>query len=233
MKFRIQPVSWLFAGLGVLGLILQRPEMMVLGFGGFAVMVLAGGFKLASQNRNSNPLDQVKNENRSRLMPLVKLNGEINEIIESNKDNGLVRVMGTEAQQECNNLMEQSIKLLNTRDQLKNAVNGSVNVEDTITRLRANVESATTQPEREMLESGIQAHESQLAQIEMAREAIDGIDANLSQAVALLSELRTRLALAATSGSEGEQETMRETLSQLHALTNSFDEAEQVFGVKS
>ncbi len=223
----------MFVGLGFMGLILQRPEMMVLGFGGFVVMILAGSFKLSSQSRNSHPLDQVKNENRSRLMPLVKLGREINEIIEINKDNGLVRVMGKEAQEECDNLMEQSIKLLNTRDQLNSALNSSSNLEATITRLRANVELATTQPEREMLESGIQAHESQLEQVQRARVAIQGIDANLSQAVALLSELRTRLALAATSGSEGEQETMRETLSQLHALTNSFDEAEQVFGVKS
>lgn len=227
MRWLLNPVGLMFLVVAGIGAFINRPEAVALGVGGYLIMLAATAMRASAQVRNSQPADMVSNENRSRILPLARLAREVSEIANKYASNPVVKVIGPQAKSDAERIVEQSVRLLNLRDDLRNALTRQEQLERSMEELRSGIEE-TDGPQREMLAAAISAREQELKQIERAKEGLSTVDAHLAQAEAALSELRTRLQLAASGSAEIDTDNMRETIVNLEAISASIDEAEAI-----
>lgn len=228
MKRLLFPVGWLFLAVAAVSVAIGRPEGVFLGLGCFVIHAIADVVRSGRRQREGNPLDQVSNDDRARLAPVYRSKVEIDELVAKRADSGVVRAMGPDAQADAQRILDQSIRLLNIRAELRRARNSQSEADGVLEKIRRSLEEAVNPEEKDMLQSALDARMEQQKQIERAEEAMESIDANLVQASAALSELKTRLLLAGADASEFELDEMRSSIAQLEALSNTFDEAEQV-----
>lgn len=228
MKWLLNPVGLIFLAIAGVGAFINRPEAVALGIGGYLIVLAASAMRASAEIRRSQPVDMVSNENRSRILPLARLAREVSEIASKYESNPVIKVMGPQAKSDADRILEQSVRLLNLRDDLRKALASQQELERSIEQLRSSSESAQDGPQREMIEAAISAREEEQRQIERAKEGLKTVDAHLAQAEAALSELRTRLQLAAAGSAEVDADNMRETVTNLEAISASIDEAETI-----
>lgn len=228
MKWLLNPVGLVFLAVAGIGAFFGRAEAVALGIGGYIIMLAASAMRSSAEVRRTQPADMVSNENRSRILPLARLAREVSEIAAKYAENPVVKVMGPQAKSDADRILEQSVRLLNLRDDLRKALASQERLEQSIEQLRSSSEAATAVPQKEMLDAAISARETELRQIERAKEGLMTVDAHLVQAEAALSELRTRLQLAAAGSAEVDADNMRETITNLEAISASIDEAETI-----
>lgn len=215
----------------VLGVVLGRIDVLALGVVGW--VAVTAWLSIRSTNRGAAistfSLDSVRNENRTRLLPIKRLHDDIAKVVAENSDKPVVKVVGAEALVEARRVGEHAIRLLNLRDQVLSAVRGQ---EDAQRRLeQAEGQLAQTQgPEREALEVVAQAHRQEIEHYEGAESALKRIDAELRLAEAALAEAKARILVSASrdgSPVEGDSE-LADTIRRLKSLQQSFDEAESL-----
>lgn len=230
MKALLNPGTVLGAIVAITGALVGRWEAVLIGLGMAAVGLFVFATKRSAQLRSENPLDQVSNQNRSRILPIRRLAVEIEEIVDASPNDPIVQVIGNEAKADAQRVLASAVRVLQIRDSLRKSLSEQGVLDRQMAELRRQAEAAANAEEREMLRSALALREEQHAQLALAEEAIGTIDANLAQASAVLSELKTRLALSASGGADLDQDDMRETISRLHSLGASLDEAEQFLG---
>lgn len=186
----------------------NRVEIAALAFLGFLGSATFFALKGQQTSESRSPLDQVSNNNRARLRPVSTLKAEIDTLVSTNRKSSLLAAMGAEVQKEANAILTHCIDLLNLREKLQDVVNSSAALDA--------AEGAT---------HGAHA-ESIRETLSQARENIEKVDSYIDQAKTVLSEMRTRLAFAASEDQAGAEEGMREALLNSKALSATFDEAE-------
>lgn len=208
LKRLLNPVSLSMLAVALGAGAFNRVEIAALAFLGF--LGTATFFALKGQQTldSRSPLDQVSNNNRARLRPISTLKTEIDTFVSANRKSSLLAAMGGEVQKEANSILTHCVELLDLREKLQDVVNSS-----------AALDVAE--------DSAQDAHsESIRATLSQARENIEKVDSYLDQAKTVLSEMRTRLAFAASEDQAGAEEGMREALLNSKALSATFDEAE-------
>lgn len=213
------------------GVFFGRIDILALGVVGW-VAVAAWLSIRSSPNAAALPvlsLDSVRNENRTRLLPIKRLHDDIAKVVAEHSDKPVVKVVGAEALSEARRVGEHAIRLLNLRDQVLSAVRGE---EDARRRLElAEQQLAEAQgPEREAIEVAVQAHRQEIEHYEGAEAALQRIDAELRLAEAALAEAKARILVSASrDGSAVEGDTdLADTIRRLKSLQQSFDEAESL-----
>lgn len=193
------PIAFGAEGAILLGLVMGRYELSVLGLLGWIGFVAFQSMRATQAKQQSDPTTGLTNDARTRILPIRRLVAEIEKLVSSGGDSTAIQVIGTEARKEAQAILAKAALLASTRDDLEGAV--------------AHVSPGTTE--------GAQA-------IETAMKGIADIDGALGQMEAGLADLRARFALsiAQTVGGTQDQQSLEETLSRLKALGSSLDEAE-------
>ena len=199
------------------------------------IIVIVGVVAFTSMRRTQStrvPVagEDLDPESYTLLRPLRKLEGEIAQLVEGNKDSATVSVLGKEALDESRRLLEQASKSLSIRADLKRSLRGEYDAQKQIDDLKAKAASAATPQEKESLEAAIEARNLEVSHYGTIRQTVAQIEGGLRQAEASLAEMKARLAVSA-SGEKVEQASegdLRETIGRMKALSLSYDEAEQL-----
>jgi hypothetical protein len=204
--------------------------MLILAVVGWIGSIAVLSIKQTNTGRAADPLDSVRNEDRSRLAPVRKLQAEIEKVVADNSSNVAVKVIGAEALTESNRIVDQCVRMLNLRAELSRATAGKSEAERGIAALEAQKAAATSDQERATLDSALAARRLEADHYAGASGTLERIDAGLAQAQAALSEMKSRLAMAAAGGSSAEDHEgeLADTISRLKTLGASLDEAEQM-----
>lgn len=190
-----------------------------------------GAMKQTSTTRATDPTEEMDADSRALFVPIRRLSNEIEALVEKNGDTALMRTVGTEARDEARRIREQIAHALKIRGELKRALRGRSTAAQEAGDLEAKATEALSDVEREALTSAAEARRLELSHYGTVEQALARIDGGVRQAEAALSEIRARLAVAA-SGEKAAQadqsDDLRETVSRLKALSLSVDEAEQM-----
>ncbi|MFQ3587248.1 MAG: hypothetical protein SNJ74_03165 [Fimbriimonadaceae bacterium] len=194
------------------------------------MLAFAFSIKVARKAREADPLEAVHSENRARIAPIRNLMADIRALVDEHGRDPTIGVIGREAIADSKRVFEQCVRMLSARDSLLRASGSRVETDREIARLESLLASSSS-VERPSLEIALAARREERRHHERAGDAIVRIDAQMRQAEAVLSELKTRLSLAVSTAAapELEQESLAETLSRLKSLGDSLDEAVQVF----
>ena len=171
-------------------------------------------------------MEDLSNEERAQLGPLRKLRKEIARIVEARNEEVSVSVVGAEAIQEADHILEQCAKLVRLRRELKRGLFSQAESSRQIQSLQSDLQTAGDD-QRATLESALQARRQEEAHYSDAGDALQRINASLRQAEAALSEMKARLATSSASavGNEPSRE-LEDTIGRLKSLGASLDEAE-------
>lgn len=190
-----------------------------------------GSMRQTSTARATDPTEDMDADSRALFVPIRRLSNEIEGLVEKNGDTALMRTVGAEARDEAWRIREQIGHALVIRGELKKALRGRSTAAQEAGDLEAKASQAMTDAEREALTGAAEARRLELSHYETVEQALARIDGGVRQAEAALSEIRARLAVAA-SGEKAAQadqsDDLRETLGRLKALSLSVDEAEQM-----
>jgi hypothetical protein len=199
--------------------------LILIAFGMVAFVAMA---RRGAVERGNDPTEAMDADSRSLYSPVRRLTEEIEELA-GKQDSVTARVVGTEAAQEAKRIREQCARALIARTSLVRASRGEAMANLEIQKLDSQVAAATNESEKAALQGAKEARQMELAHYTRAREALERIDGGVRQAVAVLSEMKTRLAVG--SGSEkleaAGEDDLRETIGRLKTLSVSYDEAEQ------
>jgi hypothetical protein len=214
----------------VLGVIGQY-ALAVLALIAWVGILAFGAMKQTSTTRATDPTEEMDADSRALFVPIRRLSNEIEALVEKNGDTALMRTVGTEARDEARRIREQIAHALKIRGELKRALRGRSTAAQEAGDLEAKATEALSDVEREALTSAAEARRLELSHYGTVEQALARIDGGVRQAEAALSEIRARLAVAA-SGEKAAQadqsDDLRETVSRLKALSLSVDEAEQM-----
>ncbi|BBO24630.1 MAG: hypothetical protein L6Q31_08315 [Fimbriimonadaceae bacterium] len=231
MKYFLHPMAILSEAAALVGVLLGRIDLLALGVVGWVAVTawlsIRSGPKSAALPVLS--LDSVRNENRTRLLPIKRLHDDIAKVVSEHSDKPVVKVVGGEALSEARRVGEHAIRLLNLRDQVLSAVRGE---EDARRRLELAEQQLAEAggPEREAIEVAVRAHRQEIEHYEGAESALQRIDAELRLAEAALAEAKARILVSASrdgSAVEGDSD-LADTIRRLKSLQQSFDEAESL-----
>lgn len=223
-------------GLGVLvfGAIASNLALIVLGVAVGVAGLAAGSLLGTRQDRSSRTFDDLSGEERTLVRPFVNLHREIEAIVDRHGRSPVVKVIGKEALTESGTILGYATRLLEARSQLRKALAGKVEAKHEIERMRGQLAEEESSAIRNSLETALSAREAELAHYGGVEAALSRIESSLRQAQAGLAELRTRLAVSASTAAEAtvnEGSDLRETLANLRALGASLDEADEISSV--
>ncbi len=203
MRFALPAVAGLVAVvLAVAGMILPAAACAGVAVVGLLLASAAG----VRKRRETMSYDELSGDARTLVRPLVRLNREIEELVDANKSSPEIKVIGGEAVAESRRMLAHATRLLQARSELKRAVESQRELRRTFG------EKADQLPDR-------------------SREAVDAIakiEAAIQNAQMSLTDMKTRLALASAGSQEFDHEGFRESLANLRALDASLDEAEEM-----
>lgn len=229
MRYFLHPLALLSEAAMALGVYLGRLDVVLLGAIAWVGVAAWLGMRAARAGRTESAMDAVSNENRARIAPIQRVVREIEKIAAQKSNNPTIRVIGSESLKEANAILNQSVRLLDARTGILDALKGAPSAERDVEELRSRI-GETENDERTALQSALDARILELEHYNRARAALQTIDRNLSQAEAALGEMRARLAVAAAGGTDGTgpDAELRESLERMKALQASFVEAEEL-----
>lgn len=224
----LNPFTLGFAGAALVAALFSQWPLAALAFivaiGNLAILSI----KETSAKRAVMDTEDLSNEDRTLISPIRRLRNEIDELVQSNKQNVSISVVGAEALGEADHILKQTAKTLALRRQLKKSAANRTQTARELDSLRDDISRAESPEERATLQAALEARETESSHYENAAEAIEHIDSHLRQAEAALSEMKARLATAAagTAGAAPATE-LEETIGRLKSLGTSLEESEQ------
>lgn len=201
----------------IMGAILSAPLIVGIGF-----VLMTGAFIVLAARQTKSRWEEagdqnLSNEARTLLRPLRRHRDDLHEFVKSNQNSPSIKVLGTEAAQEADHIVKQSIRLLTLRDQVKDLLRGQG---------EAQIELARIDASDPAFASARQAREAEISHYEKMALTLPRLDAEIAQANAALSEIKARLALSASQDHLNGDQQLSETVARLKAIGASFDEAE-------
>lgn len=203
--------------------------------GGVAVLLWSAFTFSVRQNKVASQqslIDTVRPEDRARLRPLIRLHEEIRQVVASNQSSTAIAVVGSEALIEADRITQHVAEMLRMRARVRKPLSESRDPNQSIERLKAELETAQSDMGRQALEAALAARSLEGDHYEQVKAAIDRIDVTITQAEASLAEMKARLsAAAAQMKDEAASEDLRESLTRMRSLDTSLDEAEEFLRV--
>jgi len=185
----------------------------------------------SKQVRSTNDLDdfpKLSFDSQMLYRPVRSLMRGIREVTESSNDPA-VRAMAESVNQEVKDAHDRVVQALQTRDQLRKALEDHINVEGEVERLAKLREGAETPEEKLSYTKAYESKTNELAEYNKAKVIIKKIENEIEMTKASLSELKTKLAVSdATSNASDRAEDLRSSLGSLETIQTSVTEAQEV-----
>lgn len=212
--------------------LVMAPILAVVGLGGLVFSGLMWSAHRARSLRVASSFDEISPNDRVYLRPIRRLRDEIESLVVENAKSPAIKVIGSEAVQEANGILNHSIQLLKTRATLRKVLSQKGDPYSEINSLQAQIAEAATGEERETLQLALDARKLELSHYGEIEEIVERVDGSITQAQAALSEMKARIAVAAAGeqGAESSSE-IEDTITRLRSLTKSFDEVEELMKV--
>lgn len=185
----------------------------------------------AQRQRQATGVEDLPHESRALLRPILRLREELREFVGKHSESAALKVIGAEALQEADTIVEHATRLLTLRAQTKKAALGRSLSEQEVAQLEVQLEGATNPAERQALENALAARRAEREHYGPLQDSLRAIDSSLKQAEAALSEMRARLNLAVSDEARfvsGDQQDLNDTVARLRSLSASMDEAEEL-----
>ncbi|MEX2244243.1 MAG: hypothetical protein WD716_10405 [Fimbriimonadaceae bacterium] len=169
-------------------------------------------------------------EGRLVLKPIEKLRDEIQQIVETNRGNPEVSVIGAEALNEANDLIARAQSFATALDTNKGAIKTYKEAEFQLSQLREQEAKAVSDQERASLQTAIDAKESEVVLYAKAAKGLDATKAKLHEAQTALVAIKAQLAATAAGGEseELEGEGLTGMVGRLKSLSTSLEESEEL-----
>lgn len=203
----------------------------ILAIGALLVFVIVAALVLWARKSQPRVGTELGAEARWLLRPLRELRDQLSAIAERSSSDSTAPVIAREAVAEADHILESAQGLVRAREALKRGLKGQGEAETNLERLKRELPAATSDSERQSLESAISARESEIGAYASAKQRIADIDGKLRHAEATLSELKARLATGMVSNTEATEQEFTDMVTRLKSLGQSFDEAEETLGV--
>lgn len=228
MKSFLHPVPIACVLIAIVGAVLNNIPMLALGM----LCAVAGMSFIGARTARSETATATENlssEARSLLRPLQRLVSDIERIRAENSASQAVQILGGEALADAQDLLSQVVRSLIARDHVKRLSRGRYAAEKERSEARMRLEFAS-EPEKRALNATIQARSDEIKHYDQIDASVKLIEVGLSQAEAILAEIKARLAVAVTGErlADAPREDLRETIGRLQTIAATFDEAEQV-----
>ena len=225
MKPLLHPVPITCAVITVLGAVLGNVPMMLLAL---IAGVASVGFLSArtAQLLRGEHDSALSADGRALLSPVRKLAAEIEEVIHINKASQVVRILGTEGLVESQRLVTLVVKSLVSRDEMIRSLRGRTEAEKAVRDAQLKLTSAGPD-EKESLIALIAARTLELGHYAEIERRVKQIELSVREAEAALAEMKARLSLSASTDQavQGEGDDLRETLSRMKNLNDSYEES--------
>jgi hypothetical protein len=165
-------------------------------------------------------------DSQNLYRPVRALRRSIIDTVESSQDPAVHAMSGTVIA-ELNAAHDRVVLALQTRDQLRKAIDGEALAKGEAQSLLRSRNSAESDSEKLSITKAYEAKLNELAEYQKAKDIIKKIENEIDLTKASLSELKARLAIsgAATDATE-RAEDLRTTLGALETIQSSVDEAQ-------
>ena len=188
------------------------------------------GFLSARTHRAADISEGLAPEERSALRPIRRLHAELDELAQSAQSES-VRVVASEALEDSAKILDQAVKMISLRSEIKRVLGNAYRSETGIEELEQRLGEAPNEEEKEELQRAIEARQREAQHYRQLEDALRKIDTSLKQAEATLSEIKAKLAVSVTFPEEQDEDTrliLQDSMNRLRTLSVSFDEAEEL-----
>lgn len=221
----------LMVGLAVYGAATTQVAILLLGVVLALGLMAVEAMKRAQQTRSETFNDSLSNESRTMLRPLRRQRDELKALVSGHQTSAAVKIIGTDAAEEADRIVEHATRLLELRQQAKKMSSGRGLAEEQAAELELRLEGAIDPAERMALEGALSARKAEGRHYQPIEQTLKAIDSSLAQADAALAEMKARLGLALADEAayvHDEEGSLNETISRLRSLNTSMDEAEEL-----
>lgn len=193
-----------------------------------AFIAFIGSTKKVRETNQSNDFPSLSFDSQMLYRPVRSLKRSIDEVIEKSADPA-VKAMGGSVRQEVQDAHDRVVRALQTRDQLRKALEGHINVEGEIERMRELHESAESTQEKLAYAKVMDAKTGEFEEYKKAKDIITKIENEIEVTKASLSELKTKLAVSnASLDATSRADDLRSSLGALETIQSSVAEAQEV-----
>lgn len=209
----------------VVGLTIHQLALVILGVA-LAVVLVAISAMRTTQTRLEDPIEDLSPESRILIRPLRHIYQEVEQAA-NEKDAS--NFMAKDALAECKHLLDQSAAALRTRDQLVKEKRGRYEAEKSIADLKARLASASTEDEKNSLQSALTARTQEIANYDTLNDSIAKIESSVKQAEAAMAEMRAGMVTASTAGlADAANDPMRDAIGRMRALSATMIEVQDL-----
>ena len=181
--------------------------------------------------RKTNQVDldpTISFDSQNLYRPIRSLRNGIIELAESSSDPA-VRVIASSVRQEVDDAFGRVVSALQTRDQLRKAVDGYPEAQEEITRLNKLREDSESPQEKLNYTKAYEAKLNELAEYSRVLPLIKKIEDEIELTKASLSELKAKLATSgAAESASSRSDDLRSSLGNLEGIHSSVSEAQEV-----
>jgi hypothetical protein len=209
------------------GLVFGWTAVAILGLVAWAGACVVAVIREQGKGRHVSTLSA---EGRLVLRPIEKLRDEIRQIVETNRGNPEVSVIGAEALNEANDLIARAQSFATALDANKQSVKTYKEAEFQLSQLREQEAKAGSEQERASLKAAIEAKQGEVALYAKAAHGLDATRAKLHEAQTALVAIKAQLAATAAGGEseELEGEGLTGMVGRLKSLSTSLEESEEL-----
>jgi hypothetical protein len=219
----VQIVGILFT---VAGALLRQPAIAALG-----VIMWIGGVATSSIKQSSDRHTGIRSRHgRYLLQPIQKLHDDVRKLVEENKDNATVRVIGQEALAESGELLKRATALAELLHDSRSATTSLTNARQELAEVQKKMEASTDQAQRQTYQLAIDARQSEVDQYEKLLRSIDTAKGRLMDAEVAMTAIKAQLAASVLGGSTDglTDEDLSGMVGRLKSLSSSLDEVEEM-----
>ena len=219
----VQIVGILFT---VAGALLRQPAIAALG-----VIMWIGGVATSSIKQSSDRHTGIRSRHgRYLLQPIQKRHDDVRKLVEENKDNATVRVIGQEALAESGELLKRATALAELLHDSRSATTSLTNARQELAEVQKKMEASTDEAQRQTYQLAIDARQSEVDQYEKLLRSIDTAKGRLMDAEVAMTAIKAQLAASVLGGSTDglTDEDLSGMVGRLKSLSSSLDEVEEM-----
>lgn len=168
-------------------------------------------------------------DSRNLLRPFRETHAELTKLVQLNQDVPTIAALGQEAIGQSQEIYNHALKLAETRSKLKETVRGRTQAQLEMGRLQERLRMASTDVERQGLESAIDSVKSEIEEYGKLEDKVKGIDGRLAEAHAAMAELKSKMVIGAAGARARtlDEQEFQEMFNRLKSLDATFQETEQ------
>ncbi len=226
MKLFFGPAQIAAILLAVVGLLLRQPAIAALGIVGWIGTVAVTSMRDSSKRHSG--LDT--SQGRYLLQPIQKLHNEITRLVEDNRQNPTVSVIGQDALTESAELLRKATAFTALLHDSRFAPNALANAQRELDELNQRLAASDNEAQRQAFGLAIQAREGEVAHYHKLLATIESAKQRLEDAGIALEAIKAQLAASVVGGSADDLtgEDLGGMVGRLKSLSSSLEEVDEM-----